>query len=209
MKAFFVIGRTIKAVYEELFLCVFMSIAWWIGMVLVVPAAPVTAAMHHVCNRTANYKRVNHGFYWDAFKQRFGRGWLVYLLHLLAPLLVVFQIWFYFNGNAPSWMMVIGVAWAWLFVLIVMLIQYIFPLFWQQDEPQIGLILRNAFLLTLRHPLYTFIILVFQILFFALSFVLVLPLILLAPAAMAMTVNFALTGLLQEMDLAPEPPVIP
>lgn len=209
MKAFLVIGRTVKAVYEELFICVFMSIAWWIGTVLIIPAGPVTAAMHHVCNRVANYQRVNHGFYWDAIKMRFGRGWLIYLIHLLAPLIVIFQIWFYFNNSLPTWMTVIGVAWAWLFVLIVMMIQYIFPLYWQQDEPDMKLILRNAFLLTLRHPLYTFIILAFQVVFWALSFVLVLPLILLTPAAMAMLVNFALTGLLQELDLAPEPPAVP
>lgn len=209
MKAFLVIGRTVKAVYEELFICVFMSIAWWIGTILILPSASVTAAMHHVCNRAANYQRVNHGFYWDAVKMRFGRGWLVYLLHLLAPLLIIFQIRFYLYSDLPRWMSVIGVAWAWLFVLIVMMIQYVFPLFWQQDEPNIKLILRNAFLLTLRHPLYTFIILVFQLLFLAISVVVVLPLILLTPAVMAMTVNFALTGLLQEMDLAPEPPVVP
>jgi len=208
MKAFLIIGRTIKAAYEELFLCVFMSIAWWIGTLTVVLAAPVTVAMHRVCNRAANYQRVNHDFYWEAIRQNFGRGWLVYLLHLLLPALIAFQIWFYFNGT-DTWMNVVGVAWVWILMLILLMMQYMMPLFWQQDDPSMKLILRNSFLLALRNPLYTFIILLFQGLFLALSAVLILPLLLLTPAVLAMTVNFALTGLLQEMDLAPEPPHIP
>ena len=40
MKAFTVMGRTIKAVYEELFLCVYLSLLWWLGTVLIVTAAP-------------------------------------------------------------------------------------------------------------------------------------------------------------------------
>ena len=208
MKAFLIIGRTVKAAYEELFLCVFMSIAWWIGTVLVLPAAPVTVAMHRVCNRIANYQRVNHDFYWEGIRQYFGRGWLTYLLHLLLPLLIVFQIWFYFNSTA-AWLRVIGIAWVWVLMLLLMVMQYLMPLFWQQDEPSIKLVLRNAFLLALRNPLYTIIILLFQVAFLALSIVLFLPLLLLTPAVLALTVNFALIGLLQEMDLAPEPPVIP
>ena len=48
--------------------------------------------------------------------------------------------------------------------------------------------------------------LLFQGLLIALSLVLVVPVMLLLPGMIALSQNFALVGLLQEMDLAPQPP---
>ena len=204
MKAFVVMGRTLKAAYEELFLCVFLSVAWWIGTLLIIPAAPVTLGIHQVANRIANYKRVDNSFFWEAARSYFGRGWLLYLISLLLPAAILFNIWFYLNTE--GWLRTFGVFWIWLFVLALMTGQYFFPLFWQQDEPDIKLVLRNAVLLALRHPLYTFLILLFQLLLIGISVAITLPLVLLTPALIALTGNFALVGLLQEMGLAPEPP---
>ena len=92
--------------------------------------------------------------------------------------------------------------------VIAMMMQYLFPLFWQQDEPEFKLILRNGMLLALRYPLYTFLMLIFQIIIIVLSVVLTLPLLLLMPALVGLAANFALVGVLQEMGLAPQPPVV-
>ncbi|MEM7531316.1 MAG: hypothetical protein AAF639_04010 [Chloroflexota bacterium] len=208
MKAFTVMGRILKAVYEDLFLCVFLSLIWWLGTVLILPAGPVTLAMNHVANRVANYKRVDTGFFWQEARQNIGRSWLIFALTLLAPLAVIFNIWFYMQGEA-SWMRVIGIAWVWILLLILLLLQYVLPLYWQQDEPNIRLIARNSLLLTLRYPLYSFLMFVFQVVMLLISIGLTLPLILLAPALLAFSANFSLVGVLQEMDLAPEPPQIP
>jgi uncharacterized membrane protein YesL len=207
MKAFTVMGRTLKAAYDELFLCVFLSVAWWIGTLLIIPAAPVTLGVQQVANRIANYKRVDNSFFWEATRQYFGRGWLLYLISLLLPVAIVFNAWFYFR--VEGWLRTFGVFWIWLFVLCLMMAQFFFPLFWQQDEPDLKLILRNAALLALRHPLYTFLLLLFQLVLLAISIAITLPLILLAPALIALAGNFGLVGLLQEMGLAPEPPQAP
>lgn len=207
MKAFTVMGRVLKAAYEDLFLCVFMSIAWWIGLLPIVTIAPVTMATNHVANRIANYKRVDNSFFWEALRQHIGRGWLMMLITLGAPAAVLFNIWFY--ANSQGYLRVIGVAWLWMLLLVLMISQYFIPLFWQQDEPSIKLALRNATILALKHPLYTLLILLFQLVLLALSVGLTLPLVLLWPALAALTGNFALTGLLQEMGLAPEPPEAP
>jgi len=61
----------------------------------------------------------------------------------------------------------------------------------------------------MRNPFYTFLLLLFQILVVGLSTAITLPLILLAPALVALAANFGVAGLLQEMGLAPEPPVVP
>lgn len=207
MKAFVVMGRTLKAAYDELFMCVFLSLAWWIGTLLILPAAPVTLGVHQVANRIANYKRVDNSFFWEAARQHIGRGWLLYLINLLLPLALLFNAWFYFQ--AEGWLRTFGVFWLWIFVFVLMMGQYLFPLFWQQDDPDLKLVLRNAALLAVRHPLYTFLMLLFQLLLLGVSTAITLPLVLLAPALIALAANFGLVGLLQEMGLAPQPPVIP
>lgn len=237
MKAFIIMGRTLKAAYEDLFLCVFMSLAWWagpligtfvawllqlsvlpnvsadallaVGFVLgaFVTVPSTTAAIHHVTNRLANYKRADNSFFWEALRLYTGRVWLLFVLSLIIPVAILFNIWFYFNSQ--GWLPIIGVAWLWLLLLSFMVNQYFFPLFWQQDEPNIRLILRNSLLLAVRHPLYSILLLLFQLLLLVVSIGLTLPLILLAPALLPMAANFGLAGLLQEMGLAPEPPEAP
>ena len=206
MKAFVVMGRTLKAAYDELFLCVFLSIMWWIGTILILPAAPATAGLHYVANRIANYKRVDTSFFWEGARMYIGRGWLLYLINLLLPVIILTSLVFYLGTT--GWLRVFGFICIWLFIFALMIGQYYFPLFWQQDEPNIKLVLRNAVLLALQHPLYTFLMLLFQILLLGISIAITLPLFLLAPALIALSANFALTGMLQEVGLAPQPPQV-
>lgn len=206
MKAFVVMGRTLKAVYDELFLCVFLSLIWWLGTVLIVTSAPATVGLHQVANRLANYKRVDTSFFWEGARMHMGRGWLLYAINLLLPVIIVTSIFFYLS--ATNWLRVLGFVCVWLFVFVLMVSQYYFPLFWQQDEPNIRLILRNAVLLALQHPLYTFLMLLFQIILLGISVAITLPLFLLAPAIIAISANFALAGMLQEVGLAPQPPEV-
>jgi len=233
MKAFLVMGRTLKAAYDELFLCVFLSIAFWVGtlalplifnslarlvnlplavvapvtLLLMLPAAPVTTGIQKATNRIANYLRVDNSFFWEGTRQYIGRGFLLFAINLLVPAAIIFNIWFYFNSQ--GWLPIIGVAWIWLLLLWLLMGQYTFPLFWQQDSPDLKLVLRNSALLAVRHPLYSLLMLLFQIVLLAASTALTLPLILLAPGLIALAGNFALAGLLQEIGLAPQPPETP
>lgn len=204
MKAFRVMGRVFKATYDELFLVVGLSVAWWVGTLLVITAPMTTAGVQNVANRIANYKRSNFDFFWEGARSHIGRGVLLYLLLLLTPPLISFSIWFYFDRQ--GWLMLFGVLMAWVLLLFLLGGQYFFPLYWQQDEPNLKLILRNGLLLAVRYPLYTLLMLLFQVLLVALSFTLVVPVVLLMPGMIALSQNFALVGLLQEMDMAPQPP---
>jgi uncharacterized membrane protein YesL len=205
MKAFRVMGRTLKSAYDELFLVVYLSVLWWAGVLLIVTGPMATAGIHNVANRAANYKRVNGSFFWEGARQQIGRSIALYLLTILVPPLIGFSIAFYFNQQ--GWLAIFGVLMAWFLLTLLMAGQYWFPLFWQQTEPGLKLTLRNSFVLAIRHPLYSILILLFQLLLIAVSVLLVLPLILLLPGVLALCQNHALVGLLQDMGLAPEPPV--
>jgi protein-S-isoprenylcysteine O-methyltransferase Ste14 len=204
MKAFLIMGRVIKASYEELFLVVGLSVAWWAGTLLIVTAPMTTAGVQNVTNRIANYKRSSFDFFWSGARAHIGRGVLLFLILLFAPPLVGFSINFYFQQQ--GWLVLFGVVMAWVLLILLMGGQYCFPLFWQQNEPDLKLIIRNGLLLAVRHPLYSILMLLFQGVLIVLSFALVVPVMLLLPGMIALSQNFALVGLLQEMDLAPQPP---
>ena len=204
MKAFRVMGRVIKGAYDELFLVVGISLAWWVGALLIVTAPMTTAGIQQVGNRIANYKRVDFSFYWEGARTNMGRGTLLFLLLLLAPPLMLFSISFYFDRQ--GWIVTLGVLMAWILLVALLAGQYCYPLFWQQTEPGLLLVLRNSLVLAVRHPLYSFLMLLFQVLLTVISVALVVPLILLLPGLIALSQNCALIGLLQEMDMAPQPP---
>ncbi len=205
MKAFPAMWRTMKVLYDELFLWVWLSVLWWVGTVLVVTAAPAAAGLHAVANRSANYKRVDTGFFWDAAKGEIRRSWLLVGANLLILAAVALNIAFY--ANSPStWGRFVVILWLWVLVLVKMGGIYFLPLFWQQDDPSLRLLLRNAFILALQHPLYTFLMLVFQITLVVVSFATVLPIFLLMPASVAVAANVGFVKLLEEKGLAPPPP---
>lgn len=204
MKAFTIMWRVIKSAYEELFLCVGMSLLWWAGLFLVVTGAPATMGIEHVANRLANYKRADSGFFWDSARLHLRQGFFLFWLSVIVPPALAFNVWFY--ANSEGWLRFISLVWLWVLLLWLLISQYLFPLFWQQDEPNIRLAFRNAALLTAKYPLYSLLLFLFQILLILICVAVVLPLPLLLPAMIALTQNFGTLGLLQEMGLAPEPP---
>ncbi len=234
MKAFRVIWRAIRLVYEDLLLYVVLSALWWLGAapllfavyaffqalgtglalwwagvllgILLSPlSSAATVGLHRVANRAANYRRIGSSFFWEGARRYLLKGWILYVGNGLLVAGVLFNTRFYL-ASAPLWMRVIGIAWIWALLLVLMLGQYTFPLLWQQDEPHLGLILRNALILAMRSPLYSFILLVYQLLVIVASVIFPLLLFLITPALIAVTANVALVTLLQEMGLAPPPP---
>ena len=204
MKAFTIMWRVIKSAYEELFLCVGMSLLWWAGLFLVVTGAPATMGIEHVANRLANYKRADSGFFWESARLHLRQGFFLFWLSVIVPPALAFNVWFY--ANSEGWLRFISLVWLWVLLLWLLISQYLFPLFWQQDEPNIRLAFRNAALLTAKYPLYSLLLFLFQILLIFICVAVVLPLPLLLPAMIALAQNFGTLGLLQDMGLAPEPP---
>lgn len=204
MKAFTIMGRTLKGANEEFFLVVALSVVFWIGTLLIVTAPMTWTGVYYVANRIANYKRAGFDFFWEGAKQHIGRSVLLWLLLIAAPPIMLNSVNFYFSNG--GWLVVPGFITLWLLLLSALAAQYFYPLFWQQTEPKLSLILRNSFLLVVRHPLYSLLMLLFQLLLIAVSVALLVPVLLILPGLLILAHNYALVGLLQEMNLAPQPP---
>jgi hypothetical protein len=234
MKIFPVLWRGIRATYDDLLLYVVLTVYWWIGTIPVLFAffafmqaiatgdviwwlgvllgialSPIssaaTAGLHRVANRAANYKRIDASFFWEGVRMHLKKGWLLYAGNLVAIGGVLLNIQFYLRSPSDV-MRLIGIAWIWGLLLLFLMGQYFFPLFWQQDEPRLRLILRNSLVLTFRYPLFTFILLLYQIVTLAVSVGFALLLFLITPALLAVTTNVAVVHLLQDMGLLPPPP---
>lgn len=206
MRAFSMMWRVLKFAWDELFTLVAISVLWWAGVALIVTAAPATLGLNAVTNRIANYKRSGTEFFWSEAKRYPGKAWLLFGSMLVALVLILFNLWFY--ANAEGWWRYISVAWFWVLLFYLMGAQYLFPLLCQQDAPEIRMALRNAAVLSLRAPLYALLALLFHLVLTLICFALLAPIILLWPGLMAMSVNTFMVGLLQEMGLADQPPVL-
>jgi len=198
--------RVLKAAWEDLFTLVAVSALWWAGVLLIVTAAPATLGLNAVTNRFANYKRSGTEFFWSEAKRYPGKAWILFGTMLVVLVLIVFNLWFY--ANSQGWWRYISVVWFWVLLFYLMAAQYLFPLLCQQDAPEIRTALRNAAVLSLRAPLYAFLALLFQLLLLVLCSLLLAPIILLWPGLASLSANIFLVGLLQEMGLAEQPPVV-
>jgi hypothetical protein len=203
MKAFRIMGRTFKGAYDEFFLIIIVSLLWWAGTLLIVTAPLAMAGLQQVANRIANYRRVDLSFFWEGARARIVASIVLWLILVVAPPLFWLSVTFYFERG--GWLLLLGTLLFWALVFLVMSAQYFFPLLWQQSDPSLGLLLRNAAVLAGRHPLYSLLMVLFQVVLIAISVILVLPLLML-PGVIALAQNYALVGLLQEMGLAPQPP---
>ena len=206
MKAFIAVGRALRALYDDLFAYVWLSLLWWLSVVLILPAGPATMALHRVANMSANYKRVDTSDFLKTMRQHIGSGWLFFGGQLVALVGVVVNIVFYLNR--PGWSMVAGVAWVWVLLILLFMGQFIFPLFWQQDDRQPLLVVRNALILAFRRPLFSLLLLLLQGILLAISIVVPIFLVLTTPAMIALIANFGMAYVLQEMGMAPLPPDI-
>lgn len=204
MKAFVAVGRALRALYDDLFAFVWLSLLWWLSVVLILPAGPATLALHRVANMAANYKRVDTSDFLRTLRENIGPGWLLFGGNLLALAGVAGNIFFYLNR--PGWYVVAGVTWAWVFLILLMMGQFLFPLFWQQDDRRLLLIVRNALILAFRRPLYSLLLLLLQAILLVISIVVPIFLVLTAPAMIALIANFSMAFALQEMGMAPLPP---
>ncbi len=193
-----------RALYDDLFLYVWLSLLWWAGLILVLPAGPATLGLHRVANRAANYKRVDASYFWQSLRKNIGVSWTLFGGSLLTLIGLISNILFY--GNRPGWFFVITVAWLWVLLIFGLMGQFIFPLYCQQDDKRVILVVRNALILAFRNPLFSLLLLILQLILITVSIVIPIFIVLIGPAMVALIANFGMAYLLQNMGLAPTPP---
>ncbi len=109
--------RVLKALWDDLFVIVGVSVLWWAGAILIVTAGPATLGVNAVTNRIANYKRSGMEFFWSEAKRFPGKAWVLFGGTLIVLALIILNITFYFN--AQGWLRYLTVVWIWVLLFFL------------------------------------------------------------------------------------------
>jgi uncharacterized membrane protein YesL len=152
--------------------------AWVVATVVallgVLPAGPATAGLFAIAFKVADGRAVKLGDFFSGMRQFARPGWAVVGVATATLLLILYNLSFYANvGNLFGGVM-LGL---WLYGLIFWLglLIYAPALVVLQDTPDLRMVARNAFLMALGRPIFTFLTLVLMVLIVGLSVFLVVP----------------------------------
>lgn len=138
------------------------NVMWFFAALPLITAPPVTAALYVTLHDLGQGQHVSWRTFWSAFKRYFGVAWRWGALNLLVGGLAFLNLWFA-SGLPYTLALLFRVLW-WGAVAIWLALQlYCFPLLLEQERPAVLLALRNAMVLGLRHPAFTFIYLMVTI----------------------------------------------
>ena len=121
--------------------------------------------------------RTGIGGWWKGFKQYFLKSLLWGLVNLIVALVLLTNLWFYYNSEGPVPPILV----------IVTIIMLIFWMVWQfyslacfflQEQASLKLAWKNGFIVILKNPLYTLVISLTMLAISILSFYIYIPLIL-------------------------------
>jgi uncharacterized membrane protein YesL len=184
VRAFRTSWLAIRDLYDELLLFAGASVVWWLATVLIVPGPAVAAGLYHLADRVVGEQRVDFGFFWQKSKESFKSSWPVAAVNLLSLIIIIINILFY--SGLGNFLRYITIAWTYLLLMWLAMQIYLFPMLYRMEEPRLWPMLRNALMLSLARPGYTFLLLILLAVVTVLSIILPLLLVFLWPAFFAL-----------------------
>ena len=193
-----VLLSSLRDFYDELFLFVAINLLCVLLSIPLVTLAPALAGVHYVANHLAHGRyTVTWRDFFVGFRQYFAKSWQVLLADLVLLVGIIANIEFY-AGMTNEILRSISIVWLYLIAYWLALQIYLFPLLIEQKDKRLLLIFRNAIVLTIKHPLFTIILLVVILLLLLISVALALPVVLLSISLVAFLSNRAVLVLIWE-----------
>ncbi len=184
--------------YEDLFLFVGTSVLWWVGIILIIPAAPATAALNQIAYERVHGRRAAISDFWPALKSHFGHSWLIAALDLVGFAIIGTNLLFYAQSSALA---LHAVAIFWIVVLSWWSVGnlYLFPFLLGLEKPRPWLVFRSAMLLPFAKPGQTISLALFVISLTIISVPIVILLLLIWPAAVAVLSHTFFRDIMEEL----------
>ena len=154
------------------------NVRWVLLMLPIVTIPPAFAGLYYATSQLVQNEPSTRQTFFDGFKKYFRASYSWFFSNVLVVGLLLLNINLSIRFPQVTWLQFLrGVYWVLLGVW--MLLQfYTFPLLIQQEEPRIGLALRNSALLWLKHSVFSLllsiviiVLIVVSILLFPLWFV--------------------------------------
>jgi len=182
----------------------YVNVLWVISSALIVTAPPATAALYAITREIGYRRPVGWRDFVRALKTHFFVGWRWVLLNAVAAGIIFVNLIFYSNMDSSLGLILIGL---WLGLTFVWLVvqMYCFPVLLEQVQPSVRNALRNAAVLSLRHPFFTLTYALIAGFFAFISIIVPYLWALITPAVLAFLYNRAVYYLVQlEQGKVPE-----
>lgn len=193
-----VIGRSFRDWWDEMFVFVGVNLLWAVLAIPIVTIFPATMGAYYITYEKAHGRRIEFDFFWQGFRQYFGKSWALGAINTIITFLLIVNILFYLQQ--PNWLFYLTILWIYIAILWLGVQLYVFPLTIEQEDKSIKLIYRNAALVAMSRPLFTLIIALLQLVILAISIVLS-PLLLLVYIPLSGLIgNHALISALEHIE---------
>lgn len=155
-----------------------------VAMLGVLPAGPATVGLFYIAYRVVDGRASKLSDFFAAMRSYARPGWILMAVATASLLLIGYNLGFYIGVSNLFGGIMLGL---WLYGLIFWLglLLYAPALLFLQEEPNLRLVGRNAFLMALGRPIFTFITLVLMLFIVGLSLFLVVPIFVVTIALLA------------------------
>jgi len=176
-QAFDVIVDSVKLWWKDWVNQVLVSLAMILASLTIVLLPAALFGVYQETLDLVHNTRTGISGWWKAFKQYFLKSLLWGLVNLIVALVLLTNLWFYYNSEGAAAPILVIVS---IIMLIFWLVWQFYSLacFFLQEQASLKLAWKNGFIVIIKNPLYTLIISLTMLAILILSFYVYIPLVL-------------------------------
>ena len=176
---------------------------WFLLQIPIITGPPATAAMYAIARRMANDESVefHHGV--EAFRQTFLAAWKWGAINLIIIVVVATNFLAYQNVPGTGWA-IIRTIWAVVTLVWLLLNQFYWPLWLEQENRSMRTTLSNCMVILIRYPGMTISLAIICAILIVASIVLILPLLIFLISWLTLIETVAVKDVIQRLKHIPE-----
>jgi hypothetical protein len=215
------LGKALRDLFDDLFVLLVCSLIWaamslplWalalsalaegaplaallIALLGALPAGPANAGLFYVAHRVTEGRATRIADLFAGMRLYLRPTLLITFIACGGALLILFNLGFYLGISSILGGLLLGLG-LYLLLFWLGLALYAYPLIMLQEDPALGLIGRNALLLSIGYPIYTAVTLFLMAVVLVISLILVVPMVLFTPALLAVWATCATRALIAD-----------
>jgi len=201
-----VVRSAVINLWDNLFLAILCSLAWFFLALLIIPGPPATLALFDMAERIARREHLlEFRDYLRAVGKRFGLGWRWAAINI--PVVAILLIDIAVAPRMVSPPAAITLQWFFIVAMALWLVVnwYALAFLFQQKETSLRQALRNGAVLLLQHPFFTLVLVAITVALLGLSaalVILIIAILLLGPMLIALISTHAVLNRLEHVRAA-------
>ena len=152
--AFTTFAGALRLIYQNIWPLVWLSMLWLACSLPVLTMPPATAALHAAVQELAAGRDATPRSFFNDLRAYFWSGWKLFLVDGFLLGTAAYATAFYLDQD--GWLQFAALPPLYVTLFLALLQMYLFPLLVGQSDKSVRLIFRNAFVLLMRLPLFTF-----------------------------------------------------